>query len=49
MHMTFRKKHIAGIAAVAVAVAYGLTRWRGNSEDIGEQAPITEYQTPTDD
>lgn len=38
MHMTFRKKHIAGIAAVAVAVAYSLTRLRGHSEDTGEQA-----------
>jgi hypothetical protein len=47
--MTFRKKHIAGFVAVAVAVAYGLIRWRGNSEDIDEQAPATEYQTPADD
>lgn len=47
--MTFRKKHVAGIAAVAVAVAYGLTRWRGSSEDRDEQAPGTEYQTPADD
>jgi hypothetical protein len=49
MHMTFRKKHIAGIAAVGVAVAYALTSWRGNSEDIDEQAPATEHQAPTDD
>jgi len=48
MYMTFRKKHIAGIAAVVVTVAYGLTNWRSNSEDIDEQAPITEHQVPTD-
>lgn len=48
MHMTFRKKHIVGIAAVVVTVAYGLTRWRGNSEDFNEEAPATEHQTPAD-
>ena len=48
MHMTFRKKHIAGIGAVAVAVVYGLTRWHGNSEDTDEPVPGTTDQTPTD-
>jgi hypothetical protein len=49
MDMTFGKKYIAGIAAVAVAVTYGLTRWRGTSEHLDEQAPVTEHQTPADD
>ncbi|MEF8812521.1 MAG: hypothetical protein V5A55_01710 [Halovenus sp.] len=40
--MTLSKKHIAGIAAVAVATAYSLTRWRGGSGDPGEQAPATD-------
>jgi hypothetical protein len=46
--MTLRKKHVAGIAAVAVAVAYGLTRLRGNSKDVDEQAPDTDYRTPAE-
>jgi hypothetical protein len=48
MDMTVRKKYIAGIGAVAVAVTYGLTRWRGNFDDSDDQAPVTEYQTPAD-
>lgn len=47
--MTFNTKYIAGIAAVAVATAYGLTRWRRNPDDSGQQAPVTEQQTPADD
>jgi hypothetical protein len=45
--MTLRKKHVAGIAAVAVAVVYGLTRLRSNSKDV-DDAPDTDYRTPAE-
>jgi hypothetical protein len=39
--MTLNRKYIAGIAAVAVAAAYSLTRWRG-TDDPGEQTATAE-------
>jgi len=45
--MRFSTKSIAGIVVVVVATAYGVARWRGASDDDGEQAPTTEYQPPT--
>jgi hypothetical protein len=47
--MAPNRKQIAGIAAVAAATAYGLTRWRGGSSDAGARAPVTEQQSPADD
>jgi hypothetical protein len=47
--MTLNKKHMAGIAAVAVATAYSLTRWRGDSDDPDDHAPATEHRSPHDD
>jgi hypothetical protein len=40
--MTLNRKQIAGIAAVAVAAAYSLVRWRGTADDPGEQAATPE-------
>lgn len=54
--MNFNKKSIASIVVVAVATAYSLMRWRGDSEDSSEQSKdpsaqprATEHQTPADD
>ncbi|MFT4890493.1 MAG: hypothetical protein ACI9YT_001409 [Halobacteriales archaeon] len=47
--MTLNTKHIAGIAAVAVAIAYSLARWRRDPGDSDKRAPVTEQQTPADD
>lgn len=47
--MTLSKKYIAGLATVAVATAYGLTRWRKGSADENEQAQPTASQSPADD
>jgi hypothetical protein len=46
--MAFPKKHIVGIGAIAVAVAYAFTGWHSNSEDSDKQASTTEYRTSTD-
>jgi hypothetical protein len=45
--MRFGTKFIAGIVAVIIATAYGVTRWRGEPDDADEQAFDAEYQTPT--
>jgi hypothetical protein len=47
--MTLDRKHIAGIAALAVATAYSLIRWRRAPDDTEAPAPVTEHQTPADD
>jgi hypothetical protein len=47
--MKVNRKHVAGIAAVAVAAAYSLSRWRDAADDAGEQASATEYRNSAAD
>jgi hypothetical protein len=47
--MKANSKYVAGIAAVIVAVAYSLSRWRDASGDADEQASTTEHRNPAAD
>jgi hypothetical protein len=47
--MKANRKHVAGIAAVVVAAAYSLSRWRDASDDAGEQPSTTERRTAAAD
>lgn len=46
--MTPSAKHVAGIAAVAVATVYSLARWRRDPDDSGKRVAVTERGTPAD-
>jgi hypothetical protein len=44
--MRFRKTFVTGIVAAVVATAYGVGRWRSESDEANEQAPDTEHRAP---
>jgi hypothetical protein len=47
--MTLNTKHIAGIAAVALATAYTFIRWRRDPEGSNTHPPVTEQQPSAGD
>lgn len=49
MDMNFNKKSLAGIVAVALAVAYGAVRWRSGADDDSREVAVTEEQVAAAD
>jgi hypothetical protein len=45
--VSLRTKSMIGLVGVVVTAAYAVSRWRGGSEETGEQA--FEQQTPDDE